>query len=502
MAGPEEVLALHLIDLAVLVDHAARPERQNQFITLADAGERRLAVLHAAERREHLAVRIRRLVLAVVHPCVRRLGGGSLQRERQHAKRSAVERRLDRDRARLSRLVDDELVAIADGHAGIRAVQRNDHFLRRRFCPCGHPLAVRLTEVRDMNRVCVRRDLAPGNCDRRHRPAGEFFVVLIAQLERRARRLRVVALDLEGDPFARLCYPVNGGTRTNFAPDICLQVSANLHRAGLSSDCNAPNGIARCDLLGAGRIRIKLQFRRCLSHGHTILVVCLGIQRNKLIRGCAAIRRCFIRPRKIHGIAAILCKAGHRERRILLADSKGQLHSGSELFAIRGRDRQLVSLVLLGCRRKGEHIALLEGNALIPIHRDRQAGHINKALFCDELHILREVIIARGFAAGRKTRLRRGGEGRLGQNDSREFGVLRDDNDCAGIQDRIISRFGNRPPSFRIHNREQGFLLYVWVLCHIDLICARRRIRRCCHLHITQRKIRRRKRIVIAQPRK
>ena len=99
-------------------------------------------------------------------------------------------------------------------------------------------------------------------------------------------------------------------------------------------------------------------------------------------------------------------------------------------------------------------------------------------------------------------RLRRGGEGRLGQNDSREFGVLRDDNDCAGIQDRIISRFGNRPPSFRIHNREQGFLLYVWVLCHIDLICARRRIRRCCHLHITQRKIRRRKRIVIAQPRK
>ena len=57
-----------------------------------------------------------------------------------------------------------------------------------------------------MNRVCVRRDLAPGNCDRRHRPAGEFFVVLIAQLERRTRRLRVVALDLEGDPLARTLH--------------------------------------------------------------------------------------------------------------------------------------------------------------------------------------------------------------------------------------------------------------------------------------------------------
>ena len=201
LAGPEEVLALHLIDLAVLVDRADRFKLQHQFIVRADAGQGRLAVRHAALDLDFRAV-LRLAGRAVIQLQLRHHRRGFLQRERQRTKLFAVERRLDRDRARLSRLVDDELVVIADGHACIRAVQRNGHVRRRRRCPFWHRLFVRLKEVlhNDRERLVFRR--AVGDIDRRDRPTGEFIAVHIAQHDRRSRRLRIFVDNLELKPIA------------------------------------------------------------------------------------------------------------------------------------------------------------------------------------------------------------------------------------------------------------------------------------------------------------
>ena len=323
MAGPEEVLALHLIDLAVLVDHAARPERQNQFITLADAGERRLAALHAAERREHLAVRIRRLVLAVVHPCVRRLGGGFLQRERQLTKRFAVERRLDRDRARLSRLADDELVAI-DGHAGIRAVQRNRHVRRRRLCPFWHRLVVRLKEVlhNDREHLVFRR--AVGDIDRRDRPAGEFIAFHIAQHDRRARRLRVLALNQE---FQRICLNIGflairaDHAKLDLAPDVLFQFLRIIQRirgplAGrciviemdrrISRIC-VPRLIGeRCRMVGRV-VKRDQRYKRIAIHDLAVLVKHIGVNRRTVMLCTAIIYRSFRRVLRKVRVKIRLC---------------------------------------------------------------------------------------------------------------------------------------------------------------------------------------------------
>ena len=175
-----------------------------------------------------------------------------------------------------------------------------------------------------MNRVCVRRDLAPGNCDRRHRPAGEFFVVLIAQLERRTRRLRVLALNQE---FQRICLNIGflairaDHAKLDLAPDVLFQFLRIIQRirgplAGrciviemdrrISRIC-VPRLIGeRCRMVGRV-VKRDQRYKRIAIHDLAVLVKHIGVNRRTVMLCTAIIYRSFRRVLRKVRVKIRLC---------------------------------------------------------------------------------------------------------------------------------------------------------------------------------------------------
>ena len=249
-------LAVNLIELvvrrrdarlhhrAVLIQHIQRRKHHRRLIP-ADAGK------HGRERVALMRIRAdHALGIAIAGAVIRRqrcrerialfqrdLRGKLFRADLQNAGQLRIVRQrdldLDLDRRGLDRCTRhfDRFVGVVDRHALYARSHGTDGIARRRGCTRHFP-AVLVEEF--VHGELDRRSAAAARnvkCALRSVTA-ERIAAPVRQGEDGLAGLGIVALDLEGDPIARLCYPFNGGTRTNFAPDICLQVFADLHRAG------------------------------------------------------------------------------------------------------------------------------------------------------------------------------------------------------------------------------------------------------------------------------